>query len=881
MRQNTQYKTGQSLIEIIIAIALAAFFMGMTVISLSFTSTKYNDYIEEKGAYTIITTQKPINEQNLGKFLTLNKNITNWSTNDAVLFQGAHQTYTALNYITDVLTNNSILNEEKKFFLYDKPVAYWSLDGVPTSSTYILDDSANKNFTGTLSCFGSPCSNPYIISPSLSRCVHNDCLQFSGDSNGASAITFLNNTTLNNMTKITWEAWIYPTVVSNDQMFLSKQGANYFRILSNKAFVSFNIDGVQKTLSGNTTLLNNTWYHLAASFDGSTIKLYVNGILDATPLNYNGDLNFDTGLLYFGLWTSADKRPFNGYMDEIRIYNYALNNTEILNHYKALREQIGMLGYWHFDDALGIGTYNEANDIGAFPRFKTYSVPDNLAFSTQLVSAENKEGYCKQSSCLKFTNSYASKGIFSDSDNNYPSFHAPKYLTLEMWINPSSLENIQGLLTKNSANNYKTYLNGSNIVFSLKIGDTQYTETYAAGLETEQWYLLDFTYDGTNMKIYINGDLKQSWTHPGTIADDTNYNDIYLGWTGSGTEYFNGYIDELRMYKRALSSDEINNRYDGAITYYQYFKPVCKIDETNNVLDSECINCLPINESECQTTKSHNLLDPLLTKTYDVTKWGKGINYHKIEIKQIETPLVAWNPMLSAEQSTWASGVGLIDSGACQEFHGLGQRGDIAGPDNCACGVSECCNSNWQKISDAKICEASNISFYASNGCNNCGYEDEEHPGVISWCNLCYQQGYFRMTDPNQASAYFISQTYVTDKNMALLRFSLAGTPNGGKIKIQFACKDSITDENGDLIQESEWEYFGANAINSARCSPTDYYDISTPDTLFSPSSCWETDNLSLYNCKFFRYKITLEPSVDHVSPIVESINFVQGKYIK
>jgi len=38
--------------------------------------------------------------------------------------------------------------------------------------------------------------------------------------------------------------------------------------------------------------------------------------------------------------------------------------------------------------------------------------------------------------------------------------------------------------------------------------------------------------------------------------------------------------------------------------------------------------------------------------------------------------------------------VGLIDSGACQEFHGLGQRGDIAGPDNCACGVSECCDSN-------------------------------------------------------------------------------------------------------------------------------------------------------------------------------------------
>jgi len=77
MKKNIQLKSGQSLIEIVIAIALATFFMGMTIISISFTSSKYNAYIEKKGAYEIITKQKPINEQNLGKFLTLNKNISN------------------------------------------------------------------------------------------------------------------------------------------------------------------------------------------------------------------------------------------------------------------------------------------------------------------------------------------------------------------------------------------------------------------------------------------------------------------------------------------------------------------------------------------------------------------------------------------------------------------------------------------------------------------------------------------------------------------------------------------------------------------------------------------------------------------------------------
>jgi len=33
---------------------------------------------------------------------------------------------------------------------------------------------------------------------------------------------------------------------------------------------------------------------------------------------------------------------------------------------------------------------------------------------------------------------------------------------------------------------------------------------------------------------------------------------------------------------------------------------------------------------------------------------------------------------------------------------------------------------------DAKVCGASNISFFASNGCSDCGYEDAEHPGVIN-----------------------------------------------------------------------------------------------------------------------------------------------------
>lgn len=199
-------RSGQSLIEIVVAIALAAFFMGSTIVGLGFSSTRYSGYVQKKQAFDILKKQKSSNEVNLGRFLSQYKNISGYSSLNAFPYQGAHQTYTYLNYLTDNQSLSAFLNEEKKFFDNDKPIGYWSLDAIPTSTTYILDDSGKTSLKGTLTCLGSPCNNPYVISPSLGRCVHNDCMQFTGDSNGGSVVTFEDNTTLNNMKKITWEA---------------------------------------------------------------------------------------------------------------------------------------------------------------------------------------------------------------------------------------------------------------------------------------------------------------------------------------------------------------------------------------------------------------------------------------------------------------------------------------------------------------------------------------------------------------------------------------------------------------------------------------------------------------------------------------------------
>ena len=76
--------------------------------------------------------------------------------------------------------------------------------------------------------------------------------------------------------------------------------------------------------------IDRSWYHLVALFDGTTRKIYLNGVQIAsdTPTGHNvpSAANFRIGLTYSGEY-------FNGTLDEVRIYNRALSADEIWNHY--------------------------------------------------------------------------------------------------------------------------------------------------------------------------------------------------------------------------------------------------------------------------------------------------------------------------------------------------------------------------------------------------------------------------------------------------------------------------------------------------------------------------------------------------------------------
>lgn len=144
-----------------------------------------------------------------------------------------------------------------------------------------------------------------------------------------------NAVTLNPTNAITVEAWVN-TANSADGAIVSKYNHNTF-LPSDQAY-HLTIGGGSpgkirwqiasgtnfSIVDGAIFVTDGNWHHIAGTYDGSTQKLYVDGILDAQK-SFSGSLNEITFPLYLGATLSGGNRVayFNGLIDEVRISNIA------------------------------------------------------------------------------------------------------------------------------------------------------------------------------------------------------------------------------------------------------------------------------------------------------------------------------------------------------------------------------------------------------------------------------------------------------------------------------------------------------------------------------------------------------------------------------
>jgi len=136
-------------------------------------------------------------------------------------------------------------------------------------------------------------------------------------------------------------------------------------LANNKLQFILSFGSAQVKLNTTTAFTTNTWYHVAATYDGSAMKIYINGVLDASaPASGNFTAN---GILYLGR-NYDNSRSLNGFLDEFRVWKRALTATEILaNNCNVPANAAGLEANWKMDEGSG----NGALDATANTHFAT------------------------------------------------------------------------------------------------------------------------------------------------------------------------------------------------------------------------------------------------------------------------------------------------------------------------------------------------------------------------------------------------------------------------------------------------------------------------------------------------------------------------------
>ncbi len=141
-----------------------------------------------------------------------------------------------------------------------------------------------------------------------------------------------------------------------------------FNASANKATFQTYDNGVSYSANSTTSVNDGKWHHIVGVRDSFTnqVRIYINGVLENTT-TITTTINTDnTGTLTFGKYTDSWAAYFPGSIDEVKIYNYARTQKQIIEDMNAGHPAVGSpigsaLAHYKFDEGYGTTVHNEGN----------------------------------------------------------------------------------------------------------------------------------------------------------------------------------------------------------------------------------------------------------------------------------------------------------------------------------------------------------------------------------------------------------------------------------------------------------------------------------------------------------------------------------------
>ena len=117
-------------------------------------------------------------------------------------------------------------------------------------------------------------------------------------------------------------------------------------------------------------------------------------------------------------------------------------------------------------------------------------------------------------------------------------------LTVCGWIRARSVGSEQNIIEKSGT--FRVWWSSSDTIkASISISSTEYVTETAATFDVDTWHHFAATFDGAQLKLYVDGSNVDNTTSVGVL--DTSSAEIYVGKRPGGTNFLNGWVDEIRV----------------------------------------------------------------------------------------------------------------------------------------------------------------------------------------------------------------------------------------------------------------------------------------------------------------------------------------------
>lgn len=162
--------------------------------------------------------------------------------------------------------------------------------------------------------------------------------------NGSAFHTVTDNSTIEPVNAISIAAWVKISSLSSYQMLLAKgESAGDTQSYEIRTFAATSQIEVQMRAGGGayiqyrttTAIGTGSWVHVVATRNGTTNKIYINGVSDTLAANTTnaGNIDYSTGNLWLGQRNGGLR--FNGSLDEIGLWNRELSAAEVAELYNG------------------------------------------------------------------------------------------------------------------------------------------------------------------------------------------------------------------------------------------------------------------------------------------------------------------------------------------------------------------------------------------------------------------------------------------------------------------------------------------------------------------------------------------------------------------